>query len=86
VRVEHDAVSRRVAPGEPGLPRVALVRVIRISVPFSVFLTGDAADEPGVNGEPFVKRSNNSFLLASSGRHRLISVRPSTLATIWQIT
>jgi hypothetical protein len=50
--VDHDAIGRGVAPGEPGLPRVTLVAVRRIGIPLGVFLTGDAADEPGVDAEP----------------------------------
>jgi hypothetical protein len=49
VRIDDDPISGRIAPGEPGFPRVPLVGVIRIGVTLGVFLTGDTADEPGVD-------------------------------------
>jgi hypothetical protein len=48
VRVEHDTIGRCIAPREPGLPRIGLVRVIGVSLAFGEFLTGHAADEPGI--------------------------------------
>ena len=55
VRVEHDAIRGRVAPGEPRFPRIALVRVLGIGVSHGVFLTGDAPHEPGVAAEQCVQ-------------------------------
>src|SRR5437764_7043542 len=55
VRIEHDAISGRVVPGKPGLPRVMSVGAMRIGLALGVFLAGDAADEPGVNRQPLVQ-------------------------------
>src|SRR4051812_32281126 len=55
VSIEHDPISGRIAPGEPGFPRIALVGMTRIGVTLGVLLTGDAADEPGVDRKSLVQ-------------------------------
>ncbi len=60
VRVEHDTVGVCIGPGEPGLPWIGPVYVIGISLPLGEFLTGDAADEPGVAAELLVQAFEQS--------------------------
>ena len=59
VRIEDDATSGRIAPGEPRFSRVPLIGVIGIGITLGVFLAGDAADQPGVNREPLVQPLEN---------------------------
>src|ERR1700738_2451765 len=52
--VECDAISFRVAPREPGFPRIGLIRVARVGLRLGVFAAGDAADQPRAAAELFV--------------------------------
>ena len=74
-----------IAPSEPGLPWIGLVRVIGIGLGLGEFLTGLAIDEPGVAGEPLVQALEQSRA-DPLGRHRLVRMRRSALATMCQIT
>jgi hypothetical protein len=49
--VEDDPVSARIAMGKPAFPRVTLAGLVRIRLAFGVFLTGDAADKPGIDAQ-----------------------------------
>jgi hypothetical protein len=55
LRIEHDAVGRRIAPGEPGLPRIGLLGMPGIGVALRIFLTGAAPDELGIAAEPLMQ-------------------------------
>jgi hypothetical protein len=86
VRIEHNAVSGRAAPGEPVLSRVMLVGVVWVRIQFGVSLGADAPDKPGIDPRRSCNGSKKRRRSASSGRHRPISVRPSMLVAMWQIT
>src|SRR5690349_18449489 len=51
MRIEYDAVSLGVAPGEPWLARKRLLRRSGIRFTFGELRAGDAADQPGVTTE-----------------------------------
>ena len=54
-RVEGDAIGFRVAPREPGFPRIGLVGVIGVGIGLGVFAAGHPADQPGAAAELFVQ-------------------------------
>jgi len=56
VRIEHNSVCGRAAPGEPALSRVMLVGVVWVRIPFGVSLTADAPDKPGIGAQSIVQR------------------------------
>jgi hypothetical protein len=56
MRIEHNPVSGRAAPGKPVLSRVMLVGVVWARISFGVSLTADAPDKPGIGGQSIVQR------------------------------
>jgi hypothetical protein len=45
----------RIVPGQPGLPQISLVSVFGIGVTLRIFLTGDAAHQPGIAAELLIQ-------------------------------
>jgi len=54
-RIERDAVSFRIAPHEPGFPRIDLVGLIGVGLGLGVFAAGHPADQPGAAAELIVQ-------------------------------
>ena len=84
--IERDAVGCRVAPGEPGFPRIGLIGAIGVGLGLGVFAAGHPADQPGAAAEPVMQALEQPGHAVLAGPPAARPDAPVDARTMWQIT